>query len=352
MKTLKKVRVGIIGCGTITLGYHLPELKAIPEADVLAVADTREVRAKTTSEKFGIKRWATDYKKMLADDEIDAVVIATYHSTHAPIAIEAIRAGKHVLIQKPMATRMEDADRLVEIVKANPRITVYARPFYHTPAFSIIKRLLDEGAIGKVCMGRARVAHGGPEGYYKDTLSRFGEPDEACWFFNPKAADGGVLLDMGVYALSLMTALLGPVESVFGLARTLHKDVEVEDNALVSLEFASGALGSVETSWTEHGRLDGASLYGVEGTIYLNESQSPPITLSAKRGPYGDLNGIFQPRVPPPKPNASHQHFIDCILKGEKPTADPIHQRHVVEIMLAAYESSRNGRAVEVKSRF
>ncbi|MGQ9629186.1 MAG: Gfo/Idh/MocA family protein [bacterium] len=347
----KKIRVGIIGCGGITWWYHLPELQSISEVEVVAVADIRAGRAQQTAQHFGVPRWETDYKKLLSDDAIDAVVIATYHPTHAPIAVEAIRAGKHVLIQKPMATRLEDADRVVEAAESS-NVVVYARPFHHMPSFEMAQKLIREGAIGKICMARSRVAHGGPEEYYKDMLAKFGEPDEPCWFFDPELAEGGALLDMGVYAISEITALLGPVESVFALVKTIASDIAVEDNALLALEFVGGALGTVETSWTEWGRLDKTAIYGTEGTLYLTDDPQRPVAISSKAPIYGGSNGVFYPRIPQAPANLSHQHFVDCILEGKTPLATPQHQRHVVEVMMAAYRSEKIGGKVKVNSRF
>ncbi|MEM2217679.1 MAG: Gfo/Idh/MocA family oxidoreductase, partial [Thermofilaceae archaeon] len=114
---MRKIGFGIIGCGGISNYFHIPELKAIEEADVIAVADVIENRARVTAERFGIKYWYTDYTKLLERDDIDAVVVATPHPTHAKIAVDSINAGKHVIIQKPMCTNSRDAEMIVKAAR-------------------------------------------------------------------------------------------------------------------------------------------------------------------------------------------------------------------------------------------
>ncbi|MEM2850145.1 MAG: Gfo/Idh/MocA family oxidoreductase [Candidatus Bathyarchaeia archaeon] len=156
--------------------------------------------------------WYSDHIKLLERSDIDAVIVATPHPTHAKLAVDAMEAGKHVMIQKPMCTKVEDAKAIVEASHKHSNLKVMVLPFvyFDTPTFDYVKNLLNEGALGRICMVGSRVAHGGPEGYQKNVTKMFGE-EEDCWFFDPERAHGGALLDLGVYAVSQIVYLLGRV---------------------------------------------------------------------------------------------------------------------------------------------
>src|SRR5437660_8499238 len=171
MTKKQQVRFGIIGCGGIANGFHMRDLSQIPEAKLAACADIRPEVAKAFAQKWGAPVSYGDYSQLLARDDVDAVVVSTHHETHAAIAVDALEAGKHVLVQKPLTTRLEDADRLVAAAKARPRQKVQCFPFNWTNALVEAVRLINEGAIGQPCQGRRRIAHSGP--------------NRASWFYDP-----------------------------------------------------------------------------------------------------------------------------------------------------------------------
>jgi len=362
---MEKVRVGIIGCGGIACGFHLRELPTLPEVELVACCDKREVRAKTVAERYGIAHYYTDYHDLLARDDVDAVIVATYHPTHAPIACDALEAGKHVLLQKPMATRMEDADRLVETAAKSDSV-IQCLPFVWSSPFRYAQDLIERGGLGKICMARARIAHNGPEGYYAHTCEMFDEPEENCVFFSRKISEGGAVYDMGVYAFSLLTYLLGPVRSVTGAAKTVAKEAEVEDSAAAVMDLERGAIAIAETSWCQPAGRDRMAIYGTEGTLYFGERGQVEVYSSRERllaadadvaapedhtrPAFGGGAGWFQPDLPRGGETA-HGHFVNSILNGTQPLGRPEHGRHVVEIMLGLYQSERTGRRVDVKSR-
>jgi predicted dehydrogenase len=198
-------------------------------------------------------------------------------------------------------------------------------------------RLLRAGAIGRLCQVRRRVAHGGP-------------PRDS-WFYNPEIARFGALFDMGVYAVSGITGLAGAAVSVIGLVRTLEPGVRIDDNALLQLEFASGAIGNAETSWTQQAARENTVLYGDEGTIVLpSEDRGLELFSGRSAGPAG--KGWFTPQMPRTPRDAAHRHFVRCLLEDRPPLGTPEHARHVVEIMLAAHASSDSGTRAQLATRF
>lgn len=277
---------------------------------------------------------------------MEAIVVATPHPTHAQITVDAIEARKHVIIQKPMTTNVKDADRIFEATRKNSDLKVMALPFvyFDTPAFDYAKDLVNRDELGKICMARARAAHSGPEQYQQDVTRMFDE-EEDCWFFDPKRAHGGVLLDLGVYSVSQLTYLLGQVRKVSAFTATLDKPAQVEDNVTVILEMTSGTLAVAETSWTQIATMEGTSLYGTKGTLLLNSFNT--LVMAYKQA---SSSWIIPSLAKEKEPQHTHRHFVKCILEDSKPIGTVEEGRHIVEVLEAAYESAATGRIIKLKS--
>jgi len=342
---MEKVRYAIIGCGGIAHMSHLPEMTQLPQAEFVVACDRRENRARLTAEKFGAREWSTDYKQVLTRDDLDAVIVATYHPTHAAIACEVLEAGKHVLVQKPMATRLEDANHLVEVAAESSKKT-YCLPFLRTPEYEMAMEIISSGDLGKIVQLRARTAHDGPEGYYAATQRIFDEQPEKCVFFQKAISEQGALFDMGVYCISALTGLAGSAVKVIGAVKTLDKDAEVDDTASLLLEMESGAIGVAETTWCQAAGGEEIAIYGTRGTLYLN-----PWRHSLRQYMKKPKKGWFEPELPPPQQAAAHRHFVECILKDELPKPCTKHARHVVEIMLTAVRSWKEGIWLPIRTR-
>jgi UDP-N-acetylglucosamine 3-dehydrogenase len=334
------VRFGIIGCGGIANGFHMRDLSQIPEAELVACADVRPEMAKQFAEKWGAEASYGDYPQLLGREDVDAVIVATHHETHAAIAADALEAGKHVLVQKPLTTRLEDADRLVAAAKARPRQKIQCFPFNWTNAVVEAIRLLEDGVIGRPCQARRRVAHPGPA---RDS-----------WFYDPDIARYGASFDMGVYAVSGLTVLMGPAVSVSGLVGTFEPGVRIDDNATWQLRFASGALGTAETAWTQVTGVEGTLIYGLEGVIELSTPCARyPLQLYRRSSGISFASKGEWKAVPlePDVPAAAHRELVDCILEDRIPRGTPEQARHVTEILLAAHESDHTGRRIELRTR-
>jgi predicted dehydrogenase len=341
MAKKREVRFGIVGCGGIANGFHMKDLSQIPEARLVACADIRPEVAKSFAEKWDADVHYGDYRQLLAREDVEAVIVATHHETHAAIAVDALEAGKHVLVQKPLTTRLEDADRLVAAAAARPRQKVQCFPFNWTHATVEAIRLIGDGAIGRPCQARRRVAHPGP--------------GRDSWFYNPDIARYGASFDMGVYAVSGLTALMGPAVSVSGLVGTFEPGVRIDDNATWQLRFASGALGTAETAWTELAHVEGTVIYGLEGVIALNIPGAPDPLRVYRRTSGVSFTSKGEWKAVPLKPDpvaAAHRELVDCILEDRTPRGTPAHARHVTENLLAGHDSDRTGRRIELKTTF
>ena len=338
------LQFGVIGCGGIANGFHLRDLRQIQGVRVVALADVREEAARNTAENFKADwpdpRITTDPNELLAREEVDAVIVATHHETHAEYGARAIEAGKHVLVQKPLTTDMAHADRFVETADAHPEVLVQCLPYNWNNAVLKALELLGEGVIGRPVQARMRVAHPGP--------------GRDSWFYNPEIAKFGASMDMGVYAVSGITTLMGSAVSASGLVGTFEEGVRIDDAATWLLQFEGGAFGTAETSWTSLASTEPTTIWGTEGAIALNSPDGSRLKVYRRTGgvSFGSKGEWSTPELGPEPTAAPHRHFVECIRSGAKPYGTPRHARHVVEIMLAGHESSRTGKRIDIETTF
>ena len=344
MDSISTIQFGLIGCGGIANGFHLNDMSKIDGVRLVALADVRREAAESTAERWK-EHWpdpviTTSPEELLARDDLDVVLVATHHETHAEYGAQAIEAGKHVLVQKPLTTKLSHADRFVEAADAHPDILVQCFPYNWSNATRAAIRLLEEGAIGRPVQARLRVAHPGP--------------GRASWFYDPEIAGFGASCDMGVYAVSGITTLMGPAVSASGLVGTFEEGVRIDDAATWLLQFASGAFGTAETSWTSLQTTEPFTLWGTEGVIVLNAPEGPRLRVYRRTSgaSFGSKGEWETPELEPDPTAAPHRHFVECLRAGVQPFGTPRHARHVVEVLLAAHESSRTGQRIELQTTF
>ncbi|HXG47516.1 MAG TPA: Gfo/Idh/MocA family oxidoreductase [Methylomirabilota bacterium] len=339
------VRLGLIGCGNV-LGAYAPACRRLEQegrARLVAACGRESQRARAL--RLGVPRFTTDERDVLAAPDIDAVLILTSMAEHARLARAALEAGKHVLVEKPFATTLADADALLALAERVNRRLVCAPFTILSPTFQTLARRIRAGAIGKPCSARARYGWAGP--------------DWSEWFYR---AGGGCLFDLGVYCLTSLTGLLGPARRVMaftGVAipertmsggRRIH--VEAEDNAQVLLDFGEGTLGVVTCGFTlQQYRGPALEVYGTEGTIQMLGDDWDPDGYELFQNDAGCWQ-VFKETHPDWSWTDGVNHLVDCLLTGTVPQVTPAHARHVLEIMLKARQSGREGRALELESTF
>ncbi len=350
---MKPIRFGIIGAGGIAGKMHLPELAAeAHRAQVSLIAGRKQSRLDVLKSRFDISRSTTRYEDVIADEQVDAVIIATPHTHHVRWGIEALRAGKHVLMQKPLCADMVEADAFVAAADAHPNQTVFCLP--HFPdVFHALREQIAGGAVRALSGGNARTSHGGPEIYYREITQLFGEPDpQELWFFDAKQAAVGALFDMGVYAVAHLVAMMGTIRRVTAQTSTFGKPTDLEDTATVVMTTATGAIATAQTSWCDPGRTWEFSLHGTAGKYIVPGRNGAPATRLAPRSLDRDDAPIDEDPVRIDEPvGSAHTHFLDCIERRiQPPLSNARAARHVTEILLAALESARTGRRVEIRS--
>lgn len=354
MAQARRLGVAVAGCGGIS-NCHTYALTQVPEVRLVATVDVDEKRALDFKQRFRAERHATELDGVLEDPAVDAVVITTANDMHAPLALKALAAGKHVLVQKPMALTLEEADRMIAAAeKAKRKLMVSFYEFFH-PAFARAKLLVDQGVIGDVFLFKAIMAWYGP--------------NMDAWRFDPKVSGGGILMDGHVHHIAYFLHLLGnpKVESVYSEHGTLNSTARVEDTGVTLIRTAtaiadiSGSNRLRESTFTE--RLE---IHGSKGTIKLTPTERPSLRVYAPEAglPTGLDGGWVLPKLPTVPPlhqpypthfnpdenpwTAQHQHFVDACLSDTPVISDGHFGRAVQEVLAAGYLSGREGRKVQL----
>ncbi len=253
----RAIRFALVGCGRIS-GKHIDALKAHhDDAALVAVCDTDEACLEAAAERTGAQAFRS-YEQVLAHPEVDAVILATPSGLHAEQGIMAAAAGKHVVTEKPMATRWNDGLRLVRACdEAGVRLFV-VKQNRRNATIKLVKRAIDEKRFGRIYMVNLNVFWNRPQSYYDSA------PWRGTWEF-----DGGAFMNQASHYVDLLDWLIGPVESVHAFAATLARDIEVEDSGVANIRWRSGTLGSINVTMLTHKQNYEGSLtiIGEKGTV-------------------------------------------------------------------------------------
>jgi len=343
------VRVGVIGCGNIACVRHIPEYLANPHATIVGYCNRTPERAQELAEAHGGRAYIT-VDELLDDPSIDAVSICTSNATHAPYAIKALETGKHVLVEKPLATSIEDCEAMVARARATGRTLMVCQNQRLERAHLSARHLVRSGAIGHVLTFRTSFGHSGPE-----TWSVGGKRP---WFFDANEASMGAMGDLGVHKTDLIQFLLGThVAAVTARFATLDKEsssgepIGVEDNALCIYEMSDGAMGTLCASWTRYGEEENATtLYGTKGVMRINSAADLPLRITETDGAQRAYRYEELPLAPEDEGAGWSviDAFVRAIVRDERPPIDAEDVLPAMRAVFAAAESNRLGRRVTV----
>ena len=263
------LRVGVIGCGSIAKQRHGYEYFHNANVEIKGFFDRRQERVEALTALYGGRVYAT-IDEMLADSEIDAVSVCLANAAHAEVSIKALRAGKHVLCEKPMAVTLEECEAMLAAARESGKRLMIGHNQRLAPAHKKAKELLAAGELGRVISFQSTFGHKGPEMWSMDRSAN-------TWFFKKDSASFGSMADLGIHKIDLVRYLIGSdIESVYSTMKVLDKKfpdgrpIEVDDNSVEVLSFANGALGTVTTSWTHYGEECNATvLYCEKGLMKL-----------------------------------------------------------------------------------
>lgn len=270
---MNKTRFGIFGCGVIAR-THAQVLKEIEKAELYACADISEAAAQNFAEKYAIKAFKS-LDEMLESNEIDVICVCTPSGTHADIAIKILECGKNIILEKPMAIKTSDCDRIIEAAKkSRGKLTVISQ-MRSAPDIKRLKSLIDDGKLGRILLAELNM------NYYRDD-----EYFKGSWRGSKKMDGGGALMNQGIHGVDLIGYLVGRVQKVTSIVRTVAHDIEVEDMAVANLEFENGALGIITASTAVPPGFDRETkIYGTCGYAHLIETKLVRLIVDGKDVP-------------------------------------------------------------------
>ncbi len=346
---MDKLKFGVIGAGDAA-NFHTIGVKKREDAklEYVAVCDINEKAAKRVAKR----NKATPYTDLDAflNHDLDGVLIAVPHYLHAKMAKRVAETGKHVLCEKPMAPTLEECDEMIAVTKKAGVKFMIAENHRFLPAHQKIKELLTQGFIGDVYLGRTY------EGAFC-TLDQFMNPDR--WNFTYDRGGGGVLADQGVHKFALLNWLLGDVKNGQAWLGKIHDSPpsKGEDNAVMMLQFSSGAMIEVMlSSTTVHPLNNNLELHGTDGHILEDHSWTDPIRIftshpdAVKKGEYYDISvehGAY-PKYYPISMFHEDNHFANCIIQDRDPEFTPEHAKEAVAVVLLGYLSAKKGTQVSM----
>ncbi len=350
-----RLRTGMTGCGKVG-AIHAAALRTLAESEFRAVCDNDPGRAEEFGRRFNARPYAST-KEMVERERLDVVVVCTPHPVHAAPVIEAASAGAHVLVEKPLAAKLDDCDSMIGAARAaGVKLGVVSQRRFFEPV-QRMRRAIDEGRIGRPVLGTVLLLNWRDEAYYRS------DPWRGRW----DTEGGGVLVNQSPHHLDILRWFMGPVEEITGYAANLnHPYVEVEDTAVAAIRFRGGGLGSIVASLSQkpgiHGKIhihgsNGASV-GVEtdtGASFVagvSGITQPPLndlwTIPGEEGLLAEFEREDRSRLEGVDP-VQHYHqvqvrdFLHAVLDDRPPLVTGEDGRAVVEMFAGIYRSSRTG---------
>ena len=342
------VSVGIIGCGKISQVRHIPEYLDNQNSEIIGFFDFDINRAKDLAKKYGGKVY-NSVDEMLSDSSINAVSVCTANNSHADISIKALKAGKDVLCEKPMAISLEECIQMADVAKKTGKCLMIGQNQRFAKAHVKAKSLIQNGLIGSVITFKTTFGHSGPE-----TWSITPGPD--VWFFDKTKAVMGAMADLGIHKTDLIQFLLdSSVVETTACVTTLDKKysdgtlIGVDDNAICIYKMDNGVIGTMIASWTYYGQEDNSTiLYGSEGIMKIYDDPKYSIKVILKDGSE-ILYNIDQIQT------NNHQtasgiidEFVDAIINKRRPIIDNESVLNAMKAVFCSLKSSEEGKTIKI----
>jgi UDP-N-acetyl-2-amino-2-deoxyglucuronate dehydrogenase len=336
---------GIIGTGAIA-SHHAKSLQALDKAQLIAVCSSSSSRAAEARERFGVEAYS-NIADLLAREDIDIVCICTESGNHLESAMAAARAGKHVLIEKPLEVNLERADKLIAVCReAEVKLgCIFQNRF--SPGYLQLKEAVRQGLLGKLIMGNAYIKWYRDEAYYGNSN----------WKGTLKGDGGAALINQGIHTIDLLLDIMQDVQSVYGQVRTMVHNIEGEDLGVAMLNFKNGAIGSIAGGTCLYpGYPERLEIFGENGSVILEGGKILHWNIKGGEG-LGDKtstdnkSGSSDPMAVDYKLHmAQIKDMVEAIQEGREPIVNGETARKSLELILAIYESAKENKVVELAS--
>ena len=346
---MNPIKTAVVGCGNIS-ARHLSLLTASDRFDVIGVADIVEERARNRAVEFGVPRWTSDYRALMSDEAVDAVWVLTPPYRHAEVSVSALRAGKHVFCEKPMAKTREECRAIHEAEEASGSVFLLGYPMRHSPDALNLRALIRSGRIGRPV-------------FFRDVWALCkGSPSPAIH----DAEQGGGVLYEHTHWIDFVNFVFGPVEKVYASMRHLKPDSTTADDTLIAiLDYASGDQAVWSESWAapgmgwKPGRIGRhvrptLDVIGPKGSLHFPDPEGRRVlSLYENRNP--DFTPVRQWKweedwgVNAEAFSSEHNHFYDCIRNGTRPICTALDGLAAIAVAESIIESSRTGLPVHLR---
>jgi len=340
-------RIVVVGCGRIS-ERHFEAITATPGLKVVAVCDEVAERARIAADRLGVPAF-TSYKAMLAQTDADAAALCTPSGLHPQHGIMAAARGLHVISEKPMATRMDEANALVRACDTAGVHLFVVKQNRLNPSIQLLRRAVDKARFGRIYMANTTVRWQRPQDYYDQA------PWRGTWEF-----DGGAFMNQASHYVDMIQWLVGPVDSINAKTATLARRIESEDSGVAILRFRNGAIGTIEVTMLAYPRnLEGSiTILGEKGTVKIGGTALNRIeTWEFAEADEDDHEAQSQKAAPNPLSVYGSGHLpyyqnVLQVLRGEAlPGTDGREGRRSLELILGIYEAARTGREVSLPLR-
>lgn len=326
----EKLRVGVVGTGAIAQRFHIPEYQDHSDAVVTAVCDVEEKKAKEVAATFEAEEYYTDYSDLVESGTVDAVSVCLPNHLHEEVVTAALESDVHVLCEKPMATSVAEADRMIEAARNSSAILMIDQSERFHPVYVKASEVLESGLIGEIESVHSRFSHSGPAGW----------SPRSTWFTDAESSGGGAMVDIGIHNADIVIDTIGAVDEVMAYTDTFEYDFDVEDTAVACMQFEDGMLGTFEVSWTTDPEAIEMQVVGTEGVLYADKiAEELYVELSDERGTVD---------VPLPEYRSPIKRFVDASLGDEEPPVTGEEGRDALELVMAIYRAAGKGTAVSL----
>ena len=341
---MAKVKIGVIGCGSIAQHRHLPEYKMNEQVELVAVCDINTERANSVAQQYGVKAY-TNYEELLASGTVEAVSVCTPNYLHAPISVAALNSGVHVLCEKPMATSKEEAKAMIEAAKTNGKKLMIGHNQRFVASHQKARELIEKGEIGKIYSFRTAFGHGGPEGWSVD--------GKDSWFFKKDEAFIGAMGDLGVHKTDMLRYILNEeIVEVGAFVESNAKDfANVDDNAVCVLKTESGIIGTLAASWAYNGKEDNSTIvYGEKGILRLEDDPTYSLVAQYATGEVVNYElGKIQSNDEGGQSNSRViEQFVDAVAEDKESPVPGEEGLKSLAVILAALKSSQTKQITRV----
>ncbi len=335
------LRVGLVGAGNVA-AHHVLAWRQAEGVEPVVVCRRDEKKVKEFATKFDLD-WTTDYHSLLQRQDIDVVDILLPSGLHADVGVEAAKAGKHVIVEKPIDVTLQKADALIAACKENGVTLGVVSQYRFLDGSRQMYKALTESKLGRLVQGDAYIKWYRSQEYY----------DSGAWRGTWALDGGGPFINQGIHLIDLLLSVMGPVKSVYAKTKTLAHDIEVEDIGVAMLEFESGAFGVIEASTAIYPGLPARmDIHGTKGSLTIEgdkmvfmhvEGEEPVVAADVDAG--GSSNPMDIDVTPFVR---QFTDIIQAIQSGRQPLVNGEEARKPLQLILAIYESARTGAEIKL----